>query len=78
MNIKDILQRKTMLKKSRYIDINNGDISKELDCSLDDVKEALRNLVDSQDIKALTPYGFRGDYALTILESSSIWENWHQ
>ena len=66
-----------MLKKSRYIDINIGEVSKEMGCTPNDVLIELQSLVDSKDIKALTPYEFHGDYSLIVRESSSIWGSWH-
>jgi len=71
--LKAILNRKVKDSKSRYLDINIGDISREMGCSVNDVEKELRQLLREKEIKALNKLGFSNEeYTLTILENSSI------
>ena len=71
--LKAILNRKVKDSKSRYLNVNIGDISREMGCSVNDVVMKLKQLQREKEIKALIKIGFSNDeYTLTILENSSI------
>lgn len=72
-SLKSILNRKAYLEKNRYLVINIGEISQEIGCSSNEVKELLKQLQREKEIKALLQVGFlKEEYTLTILENSSI------
>jgi len=72
-SLKSILNRKAYLEKNRYLVINIGEISREIGCSSNEVKELLKQLQREKEIKALLQVGFlKEEYTLTILENSSI------
>ena len=75
--LKDILQRKTKLSNSRYIEIDIDEISIEIGCSKKEVLLLLNELYSQKDIQAVKQVGFGNDYALTVLEKSTIWSDWH-
>ena len=72
--LKSILGRKVKLNDSkRDLDINIGEIAREMRCLSSDVLYGLKRLQDSREIKRLMPSGFsKEDYTLTVLENSSI------
>ena len=71
--LKAILNRKVKDSKSRYLNVNTGEISREMGCSADDVLMKLKQLQREKEIKALIKIGFSNEeYTLTILENSSI------
>ncbi len=71
--LKAILNRKVKDSKSRYLNVNIGEISREMGCSVDDVVMKLKQLQLEKEIKALIKIGFSNEeYTLTILENSSI------
>jgi len=71
--LKAILNRKVKDSKSRYLNVNIGEISREMGCSADDVLMKLKQLQREKEIKALIKIGFSNEeYTLTILENSSI------
>ena len=74
--LKSILQRKTKVDNSRYLTINIDEISREMGCSISDVKTLLNRLCFSKDIKALIPKGAANTYLLTVMEKSTIWTDW--
>ena len=72
-SLKSILNRKAYLEKNRYLVINIGEISREIGCSSNEVKELLKQLQREKEIKALLQVGFlKEEYTLTLLENSSI------
>lgn len=75
--LKDILQRKTKLSKSRYVEINIDEISIETGRSKNEVLLLLNQLCSQKEIKAVNQIGFGNDYMLTVLEKSTIWSDWH-
>lgn len=72
--LKSILSRKVKLNDGkRDIDVNIGEISREIGCSSSDVLFGLKQLEYTREIKRLMPIGFSKDeYSLTVLEKSSI------
>lgn len=76
--LKDILQRKTKLNNSRYLEVNINEISNEIGCSMKEVLYMLNELCLQKDIKAVKQSGFGNDYMLTVLEKSTIWSDWHK
>ena len=71
--LKGILYRKAKLENKRSLDVNLGEISREIGCSSKEVESILRYLQAEKEIKALIQVGFsKEDYTLTILENSSI------
>ena len=74
--LKDILQRKTKLSNSRYIEINIDEISVEISCSRNEVLFLLNQLCSQKEIKAVNQVGLGNDYTLTVLEKSTIWSDW--
>ena len=76
-NLKLILQRKTKVNNSRYLDINIEEVAREIGCNVNDVYLLLKQLCISKDIKALAQHGMGNDYYLTVLERSTIWSDWH-
>ena len=71
--LKAILRRKVEIRGKRDIDINVGEISRELGCSKEDVISWLYTLQNNKEIKRLIPMGFsKEEYTLTVLENSSI------
>ena len=71
--LKSILNRKARLENKRYLDIDIGEISREIGCPSNEVEELLKQLQLEKEIKALVPLGLsKGMYTLTILENSSI------
>ncbi len=71
--LKAILNRKVKDSKSRYLNVNIREISREMGCSADDVLMKLKQLQREKEIKALIKIGFSNEeYTLTILENSSI------
>ncbi len=74
--LKSILQRKTKVNNSRYLEINIDEISREIGCSVKDVKDLLNHLSANKDIKAIVQNGLGNDYSLTVLEKSTIWSYW--
>lgn len=75
--LKSILQRKTKVSNSRYLDINLDETAREIGCKVSDVELLLKRLCISKDIKTLVQYGTGNDYHLTVLEKSTIWSDWH-
>lgn len=76
--LKDILQRKTKLNNSRYLEVNINEISNEIGCSMKEVLYMLNELCLQKDIKAVKQVGLGNDYMLTVLEKSTIWSDWHK
>ena len=71
--LKAILRRKVEVSGKRDIDINIGEISRELGCSKDEVVSLLYSLQNTKEIKRLISMGFsKEEYTLTVLENSSI------
>lgn len=71
--LKAILRRKVEIQGKRDININVGEISRELGCSKEDVISWLYTLQNNKEIKRLIPMGFsKEEYTLTVLENSSI------
>lgn len=72
--LKNILGRKVELNNGkRDIDINIGEISRELGCSKEKVVSLLYTLQGAKEIKRLIPMGFsKEEYTLTVLANSSI------
>lgn len=72
-HLKTILKRKAELEKTRYLNVNLEDISREMGCSSTEVETLLRRLLSEREIKTLIQVGFhKEDYTLTVLENSSI------
>lgn len=58
---------------ARHLDINLGEISREIGCTVNDVHRLLTQLQKKGEIKALIQVGFdKNNYTLTVLEDSSI------
>ena len=77
--LKHILYRKVKAKaltnenSARHIDINLGEVSREIGCTVNDVQRFLTQLQDKGEIKALIQVSFdKNNYTLTVLEKSSI------
>ena len=72
-HLKSILNRKARLENKRCLDINIGEISREIGCMSNEVEKLLNRLQQEKEIKALIPLGLSKEtYTLTILEKSSI------
>lgn len=72
-HLKSILNRKARLENKRCLDINIGEISREIGCTSNEVEELLEHLQQEKEIKALIPLGLsKKIYTLTILEKSSL------
>ena len=66
--LKAILKRKVEIQGKRDININVGEISRELGCSKEDVISWLYTLQNNKEIKRLIPMGFsKEEYTLTVL-----------
>lgn len=71
--LKAILKRKVEIQGKRDIDINVGEISRELGYSKEAIVSLLYTLQNNKEIKRLTSMGFsKEEYTLTVLENSSI------
>lgn len=72
--LKSLLGRIVKLNDGkRDLDINIGEIARDMGCLSGDVLLGLKRLQNSKEIKRLMPIGFsKEDYTLTVLESSSI------
>ena len=72
--LKSLLGRKVKLNDGkRDLDINIGEIARDMGCLSGDVLLGLKQLQNSKEIKRLMPIGFsEEDYTLTVLENSSI------
>ena len=77
--LKEILCRKVKINvmdnkpNPMSLDINLGEISREMGCSAASVKDLLKELQLKKEIKRLIPLEFNKDnYTLTVLENSSI------
>lgn len=72
--LKSLLGRKVTLNDGkRDLDINIGEIARDMGCLSGDVLLGLKRLQNSKEIKRLMPIGFsEEDYTLTVLENSSI------
>ena len=72
--LKSLLGRKVKLNDGkRDLDINIGEIARDMGCLSGDVLLGLKWLQNSKEIKRLMPIGFsEEDYTLTVLENSSI------
>lgn len=72
--LKSLLGRKVKLNDGkRDLDINIGEIARDMGCLSGDVLLGLKRLQNSKEIKRLMPIGFsEEDYTLTVLENSSI------
>lgn len=71
--LKLILGRKVKLNEGkRNLDINIGEIAREIGCSSGDVLSGLKQLQYSGEIKRLLQVGPKEEYTLTVLEKSSI------
>lgn len=71
--LKAILRRKVEIRGKRDIDINVGEISRELGWAKEEVVSLLYTLQNTKEIKRLTSMGFsKEEYTLTVLENSSI------
>lgn len=77
--LKDILYRKVKINvmdkkpNPRLLDINLGEISRGMGCSVKDVECLLQHLKSEKEIKTLIPNAFsKEEYSLTIPENSSI------
>ena len=55
--LKAILNRKAKLENTRYLDVNIGEISREIGCSSKDVELLLKRLQMQKEIKALIQVG---------------------
>ena len=75
--LKDILQRKTKLNNSRYLEVNINEISNEIGCGMKEVLYILNELCMQKDIKAVKQVVFVNDYTLTVIEKSTIRTDWH-
>lgn len=71
--LKVILFKKVKLKSGiRDLDVNIGEIAREIGCSSGDVLSGLKQLQYSGEIKRLLQVGPKEEYTLTVLEKSSI------
>lgn len=71
--LKSILGRKVKLNDGkRDLDINVGEIARDVGCSSGDVLFGLKQLQYSGEIKRLLQVGSKEEYTLTVLEKSSI------
>ena len=71
--LKGILGREVKLNDGkRDLDINIGEIAREIGCSSGDVLLGLKQLQYSGEIKRLLQVGPKEEYILTVLEKSSV------
>lgn len=77
--LEHILYRKVKVKaltsenSARYLEINLGEVSSEIGCTVNDLQKLLKQLQNKGEIKALIQVGFdKNNYTLTVLEDSSI------
>ena len=71
--LKSILCRKVKVNNGkRDLDINIGEIAREIGCSSSDVLSGLKQLQYSGEIKRLLQVGAKEEYTLTVLEKSTI------
>ncbi|MCR5424037.1 MAG: hypothetical protein K6E93_04645 [Bacteroidales bacterium] len=69
------VETKALIDKNsaRHLEINLGEISREIGCTVNDVQELLTQLQNRGEIKVLKQIGFdKNDYVLKVLENSSI------